>query len=199
MSQPQLWLVRHGETEWSASGRHTSRTDLPLTEAGEAEATALKGPLEGEAFDLVLASPRRRALETAHLAGFDPEVDDDLVEWDYGDLEGLTTAQIRERYPAWNIWHGPWPGGEKPGQVAARADRVIERVRALPDGGKAIIFAHGHVLRVVTARWLGLTPDYGRLFVLKTATVNVLSWEHDLPAVDRWNVGPGPDGHNGTS
>jgi broad specificity phosphatase PhoE len=194
VSEPQLWLVRHGETEWSALARHTSRTDLPLTPEGEREASALRGALDPGAFSLVLSSPRHRALETARLAGFEPEVDPDLAEWDYGSLEGLTTAQIRADYPGWSIWRGPWPGGETDTQVGARVDRVIARARHLADGQRALVFAHGHVLRALTARWLQLEVAGGRLFILHTATLGVLGWEHGAPAVDRWNVPPAPTG-----
>jgi len=189
---PVVWLARHGETEWSAAGQHTSRTDLPLTAAGEQEAIALGKMLQSEHFDLVVSSPRLRAVRTAELAGFNPAIDNDLVEWDYGDLEGLTTAQIRASYPGWEIWYGPWPGGETDEQVAARADRVVQRARALPPGAKALFFSHGHMLRVLAARWLGQPPASGRFLMLGTATVSVLSWEHGGAAVQHWNVPPGP-------
>lgn len=188
MSGQEFWLVRHGETEWSKSGQHTSRTDLPLTRSGEAEARAVRGLLAEEEFSLVLSSPRQRALRTAELAGFQPEIDEDLAEWDYGTLEGLTTEQIRHSYPGWAIWHGPWPGGETSAQVGARVDRVIARVLALPDESKALAFAHGHVLRALAARWLHLAPAEGRYFILQTATLSVLSWEHGDPAVLHWNA-----------
>ena len=191
MNGPTLWFVRHGETEWSANGQHTSRTDVPLTEAGEREALAVKAFLAGRHFDLVESSPRRRAVRTAELAGFTPTVDDDLEEWDYGDLEGLTTEQIRSEYPGWSIWDGPWPHGEQPQQVAARADRVGQRVRSLPCGATALLFAHGHILRVLAARWLQRPPTDGRLFALGTGTVSVLGWEHGAPAMTRWNIPPG--------
>ena len=192
MTGPVVWLARHGETEWSASGQHTIRTDLPLTAAGQQEAIALGTMLRSEHFDLVESSPRQRALRTAELAGFEPAIDNDLAEWDYGELEGLTTDQIRANYPGWEIWHGPWPGGETDGQVAARADRVVQRVSALPSGAKALLFSHGHLLRVLTARWLGQPPTSGRFFVLGTATVSVLSREHGGAAVEHWNVPPSP-------
>lgn len=192
MTPPDLWLARHGETEWSAAGLHTSRTDLPLTPAGEQEATELKALLGDRHFDLVLSSPMQRALATAALAGFEPEVTADLREWDYGELEGLSTDQIRGAYPGWSIWRGPWPGGEDADEVAARADRVVARVRALGEGGRALVFAHGHILRVVAARWLGLPAHEGRLFVLRTGTLGVLSWEHGEPALERWGLGPAP-------
>jgi broad specificity phosphatase PhoE len=180
-----LWLVRHGETEWSRNGRHTSTTDLPLTAAGELTAAQLRERLAGESFDLVLTSPRQRARRTAELAGFDAEVDEDLVEWDYGDYEGVTTAEIRETVPDWTIWSHPVPNGEKPEQVAARLDRVIRRVAAVD--GDVLIFGHSHALRALTARWLDLDVTEGRHFVLGTATVSVLGWERGSPAVHRWN------------
>jgi broad specificity phosphatase PhoE len=186
-----MWLVRHGETEWSASGQHTSRTDLPLTKAGDSEAVALAPLLRQQRFALVESSPMERARRTAELAGFDPVEDADLMEWDYGDLEGLTTSQVRERYPGWTIWEGPWPGGEKPQQVGARATRVVDRVRALADGSDALVFSHGHILRVVAATWLGRPPEDGCMLELGTATVSVLGWEHGWPAVHRWNL-PAP-------
>jgi len=187
---PRLWLVRHGETEWSAAGRHTSHTDLALTSAGEREALALVPVLCRHHFALVLASPAKRALRTAELAGYDPVEDHNLEEWDYGELEGRTTAEIRQAYPGWTIWEGPWPGGETPAQVGLRARRVVERVRALPEGADALAFAHGHISRVVAAAWLGRPPEDGCMFVLETATVSVLGWEHGWPAIEHWNVPP---------
>ena len=187
-----VWVARHGQTEWSAAGRHTSSTDVPLTAVGEQEAIALGTMLRPEHFDLVESSPRQRALRTAELAGFEPTVDNDLVEWDYGELEGLTTDQIKAKYPGWSIWHGPWPGGETAEQVAARADRAVQRARALPSGGMALLFAHGHLLRVLAARWLGQPAASGRFFMLGTATLSVLGWEHSGPAVEHWNVPPAP-------
>lgn len=191
MSGPRLWAVRHGETQWSASGQHTSRTELALTDAGEREALALKPLLAGQKFEMVESSPRQRAVRTAELAGFDPVIDADLAEWDYGELEGLTTEQVRARYPGWSIWDGPWPGGEQPQQVEARADRVVERALALPASAAGLVFAHGHILRVLAARWLRRPVTEGRLFSLGTATVSVLGWEHGDPAVDHWNIPPG--------
>lgn len=183
-----LVLVRHGQTEWSLAGRHTGRTDLELTASGEATATALAPALAGETFDLVLTSPRLRARRTAALAGF-PEatVDDDLAEWDYGDYEGLTTPQIRESVPDWTIWDHPMPGGESAEEVGARLDRVVARVRATE--GRALVFAHGHSLRVLAARWLGLPVPDGRIFDLDTATYSVLGDDRGQPVVQRWNVG----------
>ena len=182
----EVWLVRHGETEWSRDGRHTSRTDLPLTEKGEAAARALSGSLPSAAFDLVLTSPRERARRTAELAGFSGAHEEpDLVEWDYGEYEGVTTPHIRETVPGWTVWSHPSPGGETGGDVAARVDRVIARVRA--HGGRVLLFGHSHALRVLAARWLAQPPDEGRFFKLDTATVSVLGYERESPVVLRWN------------
>lgn len=180
--------MRHGETEWSRCGRHTSTTDLPLTHAGEEVARRLAPVLARERFDLVLTSPRARARRTAELAGFaDAQVDDDLVEWDYGDYEGLTTPQIRESQPGWTIWTGSCPGGETATQVAERLDRVISRVRQGP--GRVLVFGHGHALRALAARWLGEPVTAGRWFVLDTATISRLGYEHADPAILQWNAG----------
>ena len=183
----QLWLARHGETEWAVLGRHTGRTDVPLTEAGRAQAGRLGDQLRGHDFELVLSSPLVRAAETARLAGFADVVvhDPDLQEWDYGDLEGRLTVDIREDYPGWTIWQGPWPGGESIDEVAARADRVIARARRVE--GDVLVFAHGHLLRVLAARWLGLPPSAGGLFALATATLSLLGWERGSPVIERWN------------
>ena len=182
----ELWIVRHGETEWSASGRHTSVTDVPLTAAGEDAARAIGDRLAGTAFDLVLTSPRQRARRTAELAGFpDAHVDDDLAEWAYGDYEGVTTATIRESVPGWTVWTHPCPGGEDAAQVGTRLDRVVAKVRAR--GGRVLAFGHGHASRVLAARWLAQPVGEGRLFRLDTATVSVLGYEHEFPAVARWN------------
>ncbi len=182
-----LYLVRHGETEWSRAHRHTGTTDLPLTDAGERTARTLAPVLAGLDLSLVLTSPRQRARRTAELAGFaDAVVDEDLVEWDYGDYEGLTTPQIRESVPDWTIWSHPVPGGESGADVAARLDRVIARVRE--SGGTSLVFAHGHSLRVLAARWLGLDAADGRHFFLDTATYSVLGDDRGQDAVLRWNV-----------
>ena len=182
----ELWIVRHGETEWSASGRHTSVTDVPLTAAGEDAARAIGDRLAGTAFDLVLTSPRQRARRTAELAGFpDAHVDDDLAEWAYGDYEGVTTATIRESVPGWTVWTHPCPGGEDAAQVGTRLDRVVAKVRAR--GGRVLAFGHGHASRVLAARWLAQPVGEGRLFRLDTATVSVLGYEHEFPVVARWN------------
>ena len=183
----EVWLVRHGETEWSRDGRHTSTTDLPLTDDGRRVAERLRGRLDDDPFALVLTSPRRRARDTARLCGHpEAEVDDDLVEWDYGDLEGRTTAEIRETYPDWTIWAGPVPGGESAEQVGARLDRVVARCRAAR--GRVLLFGHGHSLRALSARWLDLPVAEGRHLRLDTATVSVLGWERETPVVLRWNT-----------
>jgi broad specificity phosphatase PhoE len=182
----EVWLVRHGETEWSRDGRHTSTTDLSLTDEGRRVAGALRDRLGAQTFAVVLTSPRERARETARLAGYyDPQVEDDLAEWDYGDLEGLTSEQIREIYPDWTIWDGPWPGGETDDQVATRFDRVVARCRAVE--GSVLLFSHGHALRVLAARWLGLAVPEGRHLFLDTATVSVLGEDRGTPVVRRWN------------
>ena len=193
-----LWLIRHGETEWARLGRHTGRTDVPLTDLGREEARALGRRLAGHPFGLVLTSPLSRARDTASLAGFGEAAaaDPDLMEWDYGELEGRETADIRTTYPGWTIWGGPWPGGETIAQVAARADRVVNRVRGGRVPGDALVFAHGHLLRVVAARWLGLPPESGGLFALDTGTVSVLGWEHAAAVVQTWNDG-GPSREGG--
>ena len=187
MSDPtnRLWLVRHGETEWSRDHRHTSVTDLDLTEEGVAVAQRLRERLSGCSFDLVLSSPRRRALRTAELAGFDPLVDEDLAEWAYGDYEGVTTVDIRKTVPGWTVWTHPVPGGETAEQVGERLDRVVARVRE--ESGDVLVFGHGHALRALTARWLGLPVPDGRLFRLDTATLGVLGYERETPVVLRWN------------
>jgi broad specificity phosphatase PhoE len=182
----QLWLVRHGETEWSASGRHTSRTDLDLTEAGVEAARSVADKLRGTSFARVLSSPLLRARRTAELAGAgSPELVEDLREWDYGDDEGLTTAQIRESRPGWTVWRDGPQGGETCAAVRARADRVVELVRAVD--GPVLAFSHGHFSRVLGARWLGLEVTDGAHLTLSTASVSVLGWERDTPAVLHWN------------
>jgi probable phosphoglycerate mutase len=180
-------LVRHGETEWSASGRHTSVTDVELTEAGVAAAKALRERLAGRRFALVLTSPRTRARVTCELTGYGAQarVDDDLVEWDYGDYEGLTTPQIRESVPGWTVWTHDSPGGETAAQVGARADRVIER--ATEADGDVALFAHGHFLRVLGARWIGLQPEGGALLGLDTAALCELGFERENRVIWLWN------------
>ncbi len=183
----EVWTVRHGETEWSRDHRHTSVTDLPLTEAGEDVARRLGERLADEAFDLVLTSPRLRARRTAELIGHAAaEVEDGLVEWAYGDYEGLTTPEIRETVPGWTVWTHPVPGGESAAEVGARLDRVIERVREVE--GRCLLVGHGHALRALAARWLGLPASEGRLLKLDTATVSVLGYERETPVVLRWNA-----------
>lgn len=182
----EVFLVRHGATEWSKAGRHTSTTDLPLLAEGEADADLLRGRLAGEAFELVLTSPRQRARRTAELAGYpDAVVDHDLTEWAYGDYEGITTPEIRETVPGWTVWTHPSPGGESAEAVTKRLDRVVARVRAAE--GRALVFGHGHALRALAARWLGLPACEGRLFRLDTATISVLGFEREQPVVLRWN------------
>jgi broad specificity phosphatase PhoE len=189
----ELYLVWHGETEWSRDGRHTSVTDLPLTEVGEQQARRLLGQLRPTDFQLILSSPRRRARETAELAGFSgpyaPQVTEDLVEWYYGDYEGKTTAEINESVPDWTIWTHPVPNGETAAQVADRLDRVVARVR---ESGveRANCFGHGHALRALTMRWLGFDLSLGGHFPLDTSTVSVLGEEKGLPSLERWNARP---------
>ncbi len=179
----RIVLVRHGQTEWSASGRHTSTTDLPLTEEGRRAARAL--PLRDREFALVLTSPRLRARETCELAGLSGEVDADLAEFAYGELEGLTTNEIRDERPWWSLWRDGCPGGETAPQVGERVDRVISR--ALWAGGDVALFAHGHVLRILGARWLGLPASSGALLGLDTAAVCELGFERENRVIHRWN------------
>jgi broad specificity phosphatase PhoE len=192
-SGPDLLLIRHGETTWSKSGQHTSHTDLALTATGEKQARAVGRRLAARHFALVMTSPRVRAVTTARLAGFEEVViDPDLAEWDYGDFEGLTTPQIQQDVPGWSIWTGPWPNGETPDQVGARADRVIERIRvAAGEGETVVVVAHGHLIRVLAARWLGAPPDTGRWLALGTASLSKLGWERTTPVIEHWN----DDGH----
>jgi len=187
----QLVLVRHGQTEWSREGRHTGRTDVPLTEEGAREAERVRADLDGRTFARVLSSPLSRALETARLAGLGDRVEtrDELLEWDYGEYEGITTAGIRETRPDWVLWRDGCPGGEGPEDVGARADRMLAELE--PTDGDVAVFAHGHMLRVLTARWLELSAAEGARFVLATATVSVLGWEHDWRAIRTWNARSG--------
>jgi probable phosphoglycerate mutase len=187
MPLPDIWLVRHGATEWSEQWRHTGRTDLALTEEGVRQAASLARPLDRERFDVVLASPKARVRETARLAGFaDAVVDDDLVEWNYGDYEGLTREEIREHDPGWTIFTGVVPAGETVEAVAARAERVLDRVGTAV--GPILIFAHGHYLRVLAATALGLDPRAGARFSLDPATISVLGSERETRTILRWNV-----------
>ncbi|MEY2461055.1 MAG: hypothetical protein QOG30_2885 [Acidimicrobiaceae bacterium] len=183
----RLFAVRHGETEWSLSGQHTGRTDVPLTDAGRERAKQVGAFLAGRTFALVLTSPFSRARETATLAGFpDAIVDDDLREWDYGDYEGRKTLDIRKKRPGWFLWDDGVPNGETIEQVASRADRVIERAREVD--GDVLVFAHGHVLRVLAARWIDQPPAFGRHLILSPATLSVLSYEREAPALETWNA-----------
>ena len=184
----ELWLIRHGETEWSLSGQHTGRTDIPLTPRGREQAAALGRRLAGRTFAMVRSSPLQRALETCRLAGLGRAVQTDsgLREWDYGDYEGRTTAEIHRARPDWSLWSDGVPGGETIDQVAARADAAIARV-AQADGDAAL-FAHGHLLRILTARWLGLPPADARLFALGTASICTLGYERQTRVITRWNL-----------
>lgn len=181
-----IWVVRHGATEWANEGRHTSRTDVPLTAAGRRQAAALYRALDRPRFTLVLTSPRARARETARLAGFaDALVDENLVEWDYGEYEGLTTDQIRERDPGWTVFTGAVPGGETAEEVGARAARVVDRVSATD--GPVLLFAHSHLLRVLTAVALELGPRCGERFIVDPATIGVIGSQRGVRALTRWN------------
>jgi broad specificity phosphatase PhoE len=184
----EIVLARHGETEWSRDGRHTGRTDVPLTEEGRRQAQLLRHALAEWTLDEVLSSPLERALETARLAGLADVVTttDDLLEWDYGDYEGITTAEIRQTRPGWYLWRDGCPNGEDAAAVGRRADRVIAEIEAVE--GAVALFAHGHVLRVLAARWLGLGPEAGALLALSTGTLSVLGYERKTRVVRRWNA-----------
>ena len=186
---PVVYLARHGETAWSLSGQHTGRTDLPLTERGEANARALGVRLSGLSFAKVFTSPLQRAIRTCQLAGFGEkaEADPDLVEWDYGQYEGRRTVEIMKDRPDWFLFRDGCPGGETPDQVGARADRVIDRIRAVH--GDVLVFSSAHILRVLAARWLGLEAAGGRHFLLGTASLSLLGYEHNLgePVIRLWN------------
>ena len=195
-SLPVIYLARHGETAWSLSGQHTGRTDLPLTERGERNARQLGQRLRGLSFHLILTSPLQRAMRTCDLAGFRPGsiVDQDLLEWDYGEYEGRRSADIQKQRPGWQLFRDGCPGGESPDQVAARADRIVSRLRATH--GNVLIFSSGHFLRVLAARWIGLAAEAGRYFMLSTASLSALGYEHDRsqPVIRLWDdtrhVGP---------
>lgn len=188
----QLWLVRHGETEWSAAGRHTSRTDVALTEAGERQARALAATLADLRPVLVLCSPRRRARDTAELAGLHvDEVSEDLAEWNYGGYEGRTTHEIRAERPGWSIWADGVPDGETEAQVGARADRVLDRARQAVLDGPVVLVGHGHFSRVLGARWLGMSVSGGAHLLLGTAAPSILGAQYGAPAIVRWNL-PNP-------
>jgi broad specificity phosphatase PhoE len=186
---PVVYLARHGETAWSLSGQHTGLTDLPLTDRGERNARKLGEQLRGRSFARVFTSPLQRAARTCELAGFgaQADIDRDLLEWNYGEYEGLRTAEIHAKRPDWQLFRDGCPGGESPSEVGARADRVVNRVRAVE--GDVLLFSSGHFLRVLTARWLGLEPQAGRYFLLSTASLSALSYEHDLsqPVIKLWN------------
>lgn len=188
---PQVWLARHGETAWSLSGQHTGRTDLPLTPRGEHNAALLGKRLRGRTFEAVFTSPLQRARRTCEIAGFGDVaiVEPDLVEWNYGEYEGLTSKQILERNPNWDLFRDGCPGGESVAQIAARADRVIAKVRAV--SGDVLAFGSGHILRVIAARWLGVDASHGRYLALDTATVSTLGYLHgpDDPVIRLWNDG----------
>jgi broad specificity phosphatase PhoE len=187
----RLWLIRHGETEWSRSGAHTGRTDLPLIETGREEARALGRTLRGRQFALVLTSPLERARETCALAGYGDvaQVEPNLAEWDYGDYEGKTTEQIRAEVPCWSIWVSGVAHGETIEQVATRAEAVIRR--ATGAGGDVALFGHGHILRILTARWVSLAPQDGRLLALATATISTLGYERETRVIMQWNLSCG--------
>ena len=188
MVTQQVYLVRHGETEWSLNGRHTGTTDIPLTANGQGVAQLLAAALAKQKFALVLTSPLKRARETCELAGFGAraEIDRDLMEWNYGAYEGLTPEEINAQAPGWMIFTDGCPGGESPAQISARADRLIARLRAVE--GHVALFAHGHIFRVFAARWLGLPAPAGSHFLLDTATLSTLSYYRGLPAGKRWNA-----------
>lgn len=184
---PEIVLVRHGETEWSRTGKHTGRTDVPLTERGRQDAQAVGAALKDRQFALVLTSPLARAAETCRLAGLGDEAvrRDELAEWDYGAYEGRKTIDIRKERPGWSLWRDGVPDGETAAQVGARTDRVIAELRSIT--GDAAVFAHGHLLRVLAARWLGLEPDAGRLFALDPATISILGYERETSVIRVWN------------
>lgn len=185
-NKQRVYLVRHGETEWSVSGRHTGRTDIPLTDHGREDARRLAPILQRQRFELVLVSPLERARETCGLAGFTyASIDEDLYEWDYGSYEGKTSEEIRDIAPGWLLFRDGCPGGESPDDVWDRVDRLIAKVRGIP--GDVALFAHGHILRALGARWIGLAVVDGARFRLDTATLCVLSYYHGLPAIERWN------------
>ena len=183
----EVVLVRHGETEWSRSGQHTGRTDVPLTDAGARNAELLAPRLARRRFSAVFTSPLSRASETCRLAGLGEgaQVWEELLEWDYGEYEGLTTQQIRASRPGWLLWRDGCPGGENATEVGSRADRLIDELRRLD--GDAVLFSHGHVLRVIAARWVGLPPEAGGLLALSTGTISVLGYEREVPVVGLWN------------
>ncbi len=187
-NNPQhVYVLRHGETEWSKSGQHTGLTDLPLTNNGKKQASLLKERLNNRTFEKVFVSPLKRARDTCEIAGYlnQAEVCEDLLEWDYGDFEGLTTPEIQVTHKDWTVFNGPNPGGESLEQISARADRFWEKVRAVK--GDVALFSSGHISRVLVSRWLGLGAEYGRHFTLSTATLSILAYEHCVPVIKCWN------------
>ena len=197
MQQPtqQIWLIRHAETAWSRDGRHTGRTEIDLTPAGAAKADLLKARVAGNSFELVLSSPRTRAMETARRCGVGDavSVDANLQEWDYGDYEGLTSAEIATRHPQWDLWSDGCPGGESISSVALRAHAVISRCLAIK--GNALLFSHGHMSRMLAAAWLQLPPSRGRSFGSKAGSVNIFGWEHDNRVIWQWDCVQTLEGH----
>lgn len=185
-SPPEIWLGRHGETEWTISRQHTGTIDIPLTDRGRKEARLLAGSFGAVAFDLVLSSPLSRAAETARLAGLEPRLDERLVEWDYGEYEGRTTAEIRRERPGWDLWRDGCPGGETIAEVDARLEPLLGELRERA-GERIAIFGHGHCLRALAASWVGLGPVAGRALLLGTASLSVLGSEHDVPVIASWN------------
>jgi len=187
MATHEIVLVRHGETEWSRAGKHTGRTDIPLTDEGREQARRVGAALQKRRFAVVWTSPLTRAAETCRLAGFGSVADakDELMEWDYGAYEGRTTSDIRKERPGWTLWRDGVPGGDTIDQVADSVDRMIAELRSID--GAAVLFAHGHVLRVLAARWLGLEPGAGRLFALDPATISILGYERETPVIRLWN------------
>ncbi len=185
---PLVYLARHGETEWSKSGQHTGRTDIALTAKGEADAKKIGARLAGIQFSHVFSSPLQRAHRTAELAGYAPAVEPGLLEWNYGDYEGLKTAEIRKNRPGWDLFQDGCPGGESVNEVCERVDQLVERLKGL--GGNVVLFAHGHILRVLAARWVRQPVAFGRALLLSTATVSILGFNHqemDEPAIRLWN------------
>jgi probable phosphoglycerate mutase len=183
----EIWLIRHGETEWSLSGQHSGRYDLPLTAHGEEEARRTARALDGHPFDLVLCSPLQRARRTCEIAGYLPQarIEPDIQEWDYGDCTGFTRAQLQQEYGAWSIWDGPVPNGESIDQIAARARRVLASLEGRQ--GAVALFAHGHFLRIFATQFLGLPPQHGRNLALTTAAVSILGFDDGYPAILAWN------------
>lgn len=184
----ELWLIRHGETEWSASGAHTSRTNIPLTDKGRAQAAAIRGYLKAQRFSMVITSPLLRARETCHIAGFDEvaQIGPELSEWDYGRYEGRTTEEIRSEIPGWSIWHSNPPGGQTLDEVGGRAEKVV--AQCLETGGRIALFSHAHFLRILAAVWVGLPPWAGSLLAFHTGSISTLGFEHENRVIEIWNL-----------